>query len=139
MSKKYYDEKINEFHEHKLGQITIDVYAKRFMELSMYVPYLKDEKVRMQCFLSGFPPSYQDIIYFYKSNTLEDTIRKSKCCYNQSSDNPEPSKDWKKIFHLKVEISQQRGKRKGRGNKERDYTMLGLWSVISPLLHHIGT
>jgi hypothetical protein len=29
---KYYDGKIKEFHEHKLGQLTMDAYAKRFLE-----------------------------------------------------------------------------------------------------------
>jgi hypothetical protein len=52
---KYYDEKIKEFHELKLGQLTMDAYTKIFMELLRYVTYLKDEKVRIQCFLSGLP------------------------------------------------------------------------------------
>jgi hypothetical protein len=74
----------------------MDAYAKIFMELLRYVPYLKDEKERVQCFLSGFPQSYQDIIEFDKPKTLEDTIRKAKCCYDQSRHKPEPSKDWKR-------------------------------------------
>jgi hypothetical protein len=41
---KYHDEKIKEFHEHKLGQLTMDSYDKIFMEFLSYVPYLKDEK-----------------------------------------------------------------------------------------------
>jgi hypothetical protein len=55
LSEKYYDGKIKEFHEHKLGQLTMDSYAKSFLELLRYVPYLKDEKERIQCFLSGLP------------------------------------------------------------------------------------
>jgi hypothetical protein len=58
LPEKYYDGKIKEFHEHKLGQLTMDSYAKRFLELLRYVPYLKDNKVRIQCFLSGLPQSY---------------------------------------------------------------------------------
>jgi hypothetical protein len=73
----------------------MDAYAKRFMELLRYVPYLKDEKVRVQHFLSGFPQSYQDQIEFDKPKTLEDTIQKAKCCYDQSKHKKEPSKDWK--------------------------------------------
>jgi hypothetical protein len=74
----------------------MDAYAKRFMELLRYVPYLKDEKVRVQHFLSGFPQSYQDRIEFDKPKTLEDTIQKAKCCYDQSKHKQEPSKDWKR-------------------------------------------
>jgi hypothetical protein len=51
-------ETFKEFHEHKLGKLTMDSYAKRFLELLRYVPYLKNEKERIQCFLSGFPWSY---------------------------------------------------------------------------------
>jgi hypothetical protein len=47
LSKRYYDEKIKEFHELKLGQLTMDAYAKRFLELLRYVPYLKDARVRI--------------------------------------------------------------------------------------------
>jgi hypothetical protein len=75
----------------------MDACSKRFMALLRYVPYLKDEKARVQCFLSGFPQSYQDIIKFDKSKTLEDTTRNTECCYDQSRHKPEPSKDWKII------------------------------------------
>jgi len=44
MSKKYYDGKIKEFHEHKLGHLTMDTYSRRFLEFLRYVPYLKNEK-----------------------------------------------------------------------------------------------
>jgi hypothetical protein len=49
----------------------MDAYVKRFMELLRYVPYLKDEKKRVQRFLSGLPQNYQDKIEFDKPETLE--------------------------------------------------------------------
>jgi hypothetical protein len=55
LSEKYYDGKIKEFHEHKLGQLTMDAYENRFLDLLRYVPYIKDDKVIIQCFLSGLP------------------------------------------------------------------------------------
>jgi hypothetical protein len=93
---KYFDYKIKEFHEHKLGQLIMDAYAKRFKELMSYVPYLKDEKARVKHFLSGLPQSYHGIIEFDKPKKLEDTIRKAKCCYDRSRYKKEPSKDWKR-------------------------------------------
>jgi hypothetical protein len=60
----------------------MDAYAKRFMELLRYIPYLEDEKEIVQCFLSGLQQSYQDRIEFDKIKTLEDTIRKANFCYN---------------------------------------------------------
>jgi hypothetical protein len=82
LSEKYYDEKIKEFHELKLGQITMDAHTKWCMDLLRYFPYLKDEKVRIQHFLNGLLDSYQDRIEFYKPKMLEDTIQKAKCCYD---------------------------------------------------------
>ena len=48
MSERYYDEKMKEFYELKLGKLTIDEYINTFLELMRYVPYIKDEKVKMQ-------------------------------------------------------------------------------------------
>ena len=88
-----------------MGQLTLDVNAKIFMELLRYVPYLKYDKARIQGFLSGLPQSYQDRIEFDKPKTLDDTIRKEKCCYNESKHKHESSKDWKRKdksgFHKK--------------------------------------
>jgi hypothetical protein len=55
-----------------------------------------DEKARIQRFLSGLPQSYQDRIAFDKPNTLEETIWKVKCCYDQSKHKHESSKNWKR-------------------------------------------
>jgi hypothetical protein len=54
------------------------------------------KKERIQIFLSGFPQSYQDIIEFDEPKTLEDTIRKAKCYYDQSKHKQDPSRDWKR-------------------------------------------
>jgi hypothetical protein len=48
LSEKYFDGKTKEFYELKLGQLTIDEYINKFLELMRYVPYIKDEKVKMQ-------------------------------------------------------------------------------------------
>jgi hypothetical protein len=45
---KYFDGKTKEFYELKMGQLTIDEYINKFLELIRYVPYIKDEKVKMQ-------------------------------------------------------------------------------------------
>jgi hypothetical protein len=74
----------------------MDAYAKRFLELLRYVPYLRMKKKGYNIFLSGFPQSYQDRIEFDKPKTLEDTIRKDKCFYDQSKHRQEPLKDWKR-------------------------------------------
>ena len=82
-SNGYYDDKIKEFHELRLGQQTMEEYANKFLELLRYVRYIRDEKVKVQHFLSGLPQSYKDRIEFYEPRTLEEAIRKAKYCYEQ--------------------------------------------------------
>ena len=55
LSDRYYDDKIKEFHELRLGQQTMEEYANNFLEMLRYVRYIRDEKVKVQWFLSGLP------------------------------------------------------------------------------------
>lgn len=43
-------------------QITSDEYVTKFLRLLRYVPYLKDEKVKIQRFIDGFPMVFKDKI-----------------------------------------------------------------------------
>ena len=78
LSNRYYDDKIKEFHELRLGQLTMEECANKFLELLRYVRYIRDDKVKIQCFLSGQAQSYKDIIEFDEPRTLEGAIRKDK-------------------------------------------------------------
>ena len=78
----YYDDKIKEFHEMKLGKLTMKEYADKSLELLRYVRYIKNDKVKIQRFLSGLPQSYKDRIEFDEPQTLEEAIRKAKYCYD---------------------------------------------------------
>ena len=73
----------------------MDEYANKFLELLRYVRYIRDEKVKVQCFLSGLPQSYKDRIEFYEPRTLEEAIRKAKYCYEQRKGKPNYHKAWK--------------------------------------------
>ena len=64
LSNRYYDGKIKEFHEMKLGQMTMEEYANKFLDILRYLKYTKDDKVKIQWFLSGLPQSYKDRIEF---------------------------------------------------------------------------
>ena len=72
-----------------MGQQTMEEYAKNFLELLRYVGYIKDEKVKIQRFLSGFIQIYKDRIEVYEPRTLEEAIRKAKYCYEQSKGKPD--------------------------------------------------
>jgi hypothetical protein len=71
---KYFDGKTKEFYELNLGQLIIEEYVNKLFELLRYVPYIKDEKVKVKRFISGLPQTYQNKIEFDEPNTLEDTI-----------------------------------------------------------------
>ena len=62
----------------------MEEYANNFLELLRYVKYIKDEKVKIQRFLSGLPHSYKYRIEFYEPRTLEEVIRKDKYGYEKS-------------------------------------------------------
>ena len=47
LTKRYYDRKMKEFFELKLGGMTIDEYEQIFLELLKYVSFIKDEAVKI--------------------------------------------------------------------------------------------
>jgi hypothetical protein len=85
---------MQEFFELRLGNITMDEYGRKFLHLLICVGFIKEEKVKIQRFLSGFPPFYKDKIQFDEPKTLEETIRKAKYLYDQSKGGETFEKSW---------------------------------------------
>ena len=50
-------------------------HVQKLMELLRYVDYIREEKVKIESFLSVLPHNYNDEIEFYNPQTLEETIR----------------------------------------------------------------
>ena len=73
----------------------MEEYANKFLELLRYARYIKDDKVKVQHFLSGLPQSYKDRVDFDESRTLEEAIRKAKYFYEKSKGEPGYHKTWK--------------------------------------------
>ena len=48
LTKRYYDKNMKELFELKLGSMSIDEYERRFLELLKYVPFIKDETVKIR-------------------------------------------------------------------------------------------
>jgi hypothetical protein len=94
LSEQYYDKKMQEFFELKLGSMTMDEYERKFLELLRYVDFIRDEKVKIQRFLSGLPSFYKDKIQFDEPKTLEEAIRKDKYLYEQNKGRPSFQKAW---------------------------------------------
>ena len=87
LSGNYYDKNMEEFFELKLGSMTMDAYEKTFLELLRYADFIKDEKVKIQRFLSGLPESYRDKIQYDRPSNLKDDIWKEKHLYEQNKSN----------------------------------------------------
>ena len=82
MLKRFFDQKVKEFHKIRMGSMTMDVLINRFLDLLHYVPYIKEEKVNIQQFLGCLPPSFQDRIEFDMPKTLDTMLHKARLCYD---------------------------------------------------------
>ena len=56
----------------------------KFLSLLRYVPYLVDEKPKVQRFLSYLPYHIKDKIEYDNPKTLEEAMRKSNFCFEQN-------------------------------------------------------
>ena len=58
--------------------------SSNFLSLLRYVPYIIDEKPKIQRFMGCFIISFKDIIEFDNPKTLEEEMIKDNSCYEQS-------------------------------------------------------
>ena len=88
----------------------------KFLSLLRYVPYIINEKPKIQRFLSGLPASVKDRIEFDNLKTLEEAMRKDEFCYEQSKKR-ESLPNWKnkKASHFDQ-------KRKSFGSKSQNFS-----------------
>ena len=66
-------------------------FCTKFLSLLRYVPYLNEEKPKIQRFLGFLPKFYKDKLEFDAPKTLYEAMRKAKLTYDQSkskSENP---------------------------------------------------
>ena len=75
LTKRYYDKKMKDFFELKLGSMTIDEYERHFLELLKYVSFIKEDHVKIHRYLSGLPSFISDKIQYDEPKTLEETIK----------------------------------------------------------------
>jgi hypothetical protein len=94
LTKSYYDKKMKEFFELKIGSMSIDEYERIFLELLKYVHFIKNEKVKIQRYLSGLPYVISDNIQYDDPKTMEETIRREKFLYDQQNEKPTFQKAW---------------------------------------------
>jgi hypothetical protein len=85
---------MKDFFELKLVTMTMEEYEKRFFEFLKYVDFIKDDKFKIQRFMSGLPSFYSDNIQYDNRNTLEETIRIKRNLYEKSKGKLVLQKDW---------------------------------------------
>ena len=81
MSERFFNRKVKEFHEIRMGSMTMDAFINIFLDLLHYVPYIKDKKVKIQMFLGCLPPNFRESIEFYMPKTLDTTLHKIRLYY----------------------------------------------------------
>jgi len=78
-----------------MGSMTDEEYMTMFLELLRYVPYLTDEKAKVQISVSGFSLVFRDHIEYDEPRSLEEFIEKLKHLYEQSKCKNESQHGWK--------------------------------------------
>jgi len=64
-----------------MGSMIYGEYTTKFLEILRYVMYLKDDKTKVQQFVSGFPLAFRDQIEYDELRSLEKVIGKLKHFY----------------------------------------------------------
>jgi hypothetical protein len=80
------------------------------LELLKYVAFIKDAKLKIQRYLSGIPSFISDKIQYDDPKTLTETIRSTKCTYDQQKGRPTFKKDWEENMKRKMEQRKKRTK-----------------------------
>ena len=60
LSEQYYEEKAKEFYELSLGYMAIKELCSMFFSLLHCIPYIIDEKPKIQCFLKFLPMMFKE-------------------------------------------------------------------------------
>ena len=81
MFQRFFDRKVKEFHELRMGSMTMNAFINILFDLLHYVPYIKDKKVKIQQFLGCLPPNFRETIEFDMDKTLDTTLHKSILSY----------------------------------------------------------
>lgn len=75
--------------------MTMKELCSKFLSLLRYVPYLVDEKPKIQRFLSCLLVVFKDEIEYDNPWTLEEAMRKANLCFDQNKNKREIVPNWK--------------------------------------------
>ena len=64
-----------------MESMTMDAFINIFLDMLHYVPYIKENKVKIQQFLGCLPPNFRERIKFDMPKTFDTTLHKAKLFY----------------------------------------------------------
>eukprot|EP00253_Pinus_taeda_P023108 PITA_23108 len=114
----------------------MDEFITRFTSLLRYVPYIREEKAKVQRFVSSLPPYMRERIEFDNSKLMDEVIRKARICYQQSKQKGEAAgRKWNEKKGFKS-IGYNKGNRnsgsKGNGKGQNSRTTTRTTSKFRP-------
>eukprot|EP00253_Pinus_taeda_P018204 PITA_18204 len=97
----------------------MDEFITRFTSLLCYVPYIREEKAKVQRFVSSLPAYMRERIEFDNPKSMDEVIRKARICYQQGKQKGEtPNRKWNEKRNFKT-VGNSKGNRsngsKGNG------------------------
>eukprot|EP00253_Pinus_taeda_P019990 PITA_19990 len=97
----------------------MDEFITRFMSLLRYVPYIREEKAKVQRFVSSLPAYMRERIEFDNPKSMDEVIRKARICYQQGKQKGETAnRKWNEKRNFKT-VGNSKGNRsngsKGNG------------------------
>ena len=66
------------------GEMEMKALCSKFLSMLRYVPYIIDEKPKIQWFLGCFPIIFKEWIEYDNLKMLEEVMRKTNFCYDQN-------------------------------------------------------
>ena len=86
--------------------MTMEELINKFLDLLRFVPYIKEEKVKVQRFLCCLSQDYKDRIKFDNPKTLDEVLGKARLCYEYYKEWNDTSRTWR--YRRLERFSQQR-------------------------------
>jgi len=118
LSERYFDDITKEFYELRMGSMKDDEYTSKFLELLRYVPYLKEEKAKIQIFVSGLPIVFKNRIELDEPRLLEEAIQNIKNLYEQLKHKIETKLVWRDNERNKGKWDKKWARPQSTNNKE---------------------
>eukprot|EP00253_Pinus_taeda_P023957 PITA_23957 len=118
LTKRLCDEKSKEFHDLRLGKMSMDEFLIKFTSLLRYVTYRREEKAKVQQFISSFPLFMKEQLEFDNPKTMDEVIRKARIFYLQNRPKGDINKKWNDKKGNKF-VSNQRGNKGKAGTQEK--------------------